>query len=460
VQLEQRNRLRRAATQRELEGLHAAIAGWLAVRRARDVDERGRRLGRYDSQLRALETVLLDAANALLAGAGALDESQPTTTFYAACRHYERAVTWLRRLWEYFSLKFDQRDDAAQLGPLLRAAEEVVWSCYQQPFAVAGDKRQAPPPLAYVDPEYSPAAVRAHSVPLLLRQDAELSFLEPFLQSLPIALIRLPATCIGAPWRLIHVAHEVGHHVESELGLIGSVRQRLESAARAANLSEDRVKTWGSWSEEIFADMFSLTMMGQWVVWALAEEEWGPPEQMVRPKSGYPPPVIRLALVDRAAGELGLPTADLLPPGPSLESIAACHPRTMSDMAVVDAAVSSVLSPLPELGLPLKEVCGMNPSLFAEPDGTVARWARVLQTSAPVNIQPGLAAPRQVVSAAFAAWTEARDGDTAALADRITATIRQSGPPGTRAGAPRERDVSGLGGDLARRLLTASVSQE
>jgi hypothetical protein len=72
----------------------------------------------------------------------------------------------------------------------------------------SGRKRQPelkgkrwPAPLAFIEPEYSPAALESDKqlrtqVPL----EAEVRSLDNFLQSLPIPLLRLPPWCVAAPW--------------------------------------------------------------------------------------------------------------------------------------------------------------------------------------------------------------------------------------------------------------------
>src|SRR5262249_48257089 len=171
----------------------------------------------------------------------------------------------------YHRVKPDPGEDppGGRVSSLLRAADEVVWSCYRQVFARAEHRqpelkgKRRPAPLAFIEPEYSPAALESDKqlrtqVPL----EVELRSLDDFLQTLPIPLLRLPPWSVGAPWWLVYVGHEVGHHVQHDLDLIGGFRQGMEAAARALHLPKDEVTLWGNWGEEIFADVFSLMILG------------------------------------------------------------------------------------------------------------------------------------------------------------------------------------------------------
>lgn len=125
---------------------------------------------------------------------------------------------------------------SAKFRSALAAADEVVWSCYHSPCLAAAarsDKvRHGAAPLAFIDPQYSPAAVEADKPPPAnLELTVNVASLED-VKKLPIPLLRLPTWCVNAPWWLIYVAHETGHHLQHDLGLIGHFRRGMEAAAR------------------------------------------------------------------------------------------------------------------------------------------------------------------------------------------------------------------------------------
>jgi hypothetical protein len=128
------NLVRIEQTRRGIAGLRAETDQWISHRQKKD------HLGQYHTQLKLLGGVLANALERLAAEAAGISGERAAGGVYAECRRCERRTVWLRRVWEYFRRKFDQRDDAA-LGPVLAAADEVVWSCW------AGIFRQADLPV-------------------------------------------------------------------------------------------------------------------------------------------------------------------------------------------------------------------------------------------------------------------------------------------------------------------------
>src|SRR5438034_6654841 len=123
------NVVRRERTRAELRLLRSAIETWLTRRRLADRDAAGTYVGRHKTQLDTIEHVLGAAASQLADDADHLDTSLPEGEFYEKCRTLDIATVWLQRMWEFYRQKFDQRDDD-RVGAVLRAADEVVWSCY------------------------------------------------------------------------------------------------------------------------------------------------------------------------------------------------------------------------------------------------------------------------------------------------------------------------------------------
>src|SRR5204863_117964 len=79
-----------------------------------------------------------------------------------------RRLAVVERVFQYFAGKLDQRDGA--LGALLDAADEITYSLYVQAFRGAG-LAEPPPPLAYVEPAFSPRALPRDEPPAELRSD-------------------------------------------------------------------------------------------------------------------------------------------------------------------------------------------------------------------------------------------------------------------------------------------------
>jgi hypothetical protein len=49
---------------------------------------------------------------------------------YEACRRADQRLVLVRRFWRWYADRFDQRRDPATAA-VLRAADEIVWSCWE-----------------------------------------------------------------------------------------------------------------------------------------------------------------------------------------------------------------------------------------------------------------------------------------------------------------------------------------
>jgi hypothetical protein len=454
----------------ELESLSKLIVEWLARLDKADA------AGLHKTQLGAVRSVLAGAAEKLLANVGEVDPAGMTVAeVYDLCRDYDQAAVWLRRLWEFVRGKFDQREEptaGSEVARLLKSADEVIWSCYHAVLNEASGRsptvKHGPAPLAYVEPEYTPATVQLDKpLPLALVLKAELTFLDEFMESLPIPVLRLPPWCVGAPWWLVYVAHEVGHHVQHDLNLVAHFREGLRKAARDGGLASDDARLWGDWSEEIFADVFSVMMMGQWAVRAIAEAEMGTPEKMVRHKDNYPAPIIRLALMERLARSLGLPTSGALL-GLDPQNVADTDQKTKLDFGVIGRAVEFARAELPgDLGT-LESLCGFDKGVFQQ-DAGIDMLASLIPSGgalADEESRTRIEAARKVAAATLCAWArlaeekagEKRDSAREDLSRRSVETLLRSGPRETRGKESPDGEIPGGGQKLAEKLLRAARS--
>lgn len=402
------NLVRRERSQLELDRLNERIAAWHEHRRAADSDARGRYIGRHKTQLETLESVLTTAAAAFgsdLAGG----KDMPEGAFYDACREVDEAIVWLERFWSFYREKFDQRDDP-RLSPLLRAADELVWSCYHEVMERATKRdpslTHGPAPLAFIAPEYSPAALDSETRPkgeLVLPGDYERwsEALRELVKTLPLPLLRLPPWCVESPWWLIYVGHEVGHHLLTDLELTVHVADGIAAAVTGTPGSSDKgVRQWRLWSEEIFADAVSVVLMGEWAVWATAEVEWSRAERMVQPKRDYPPPIVRLELIASLAKQHQLEGEWALR-GLASAPAAAAYPDVKPYLDAVPAVVAFLSSALPRGLGTLEELCGFDRAGLHR---DVKYWSAALWHAEPPRPQAELATARRVTAASLAAW--------------------------------------------------------
>lgn len=465
------NRVRLDRTARELDGLAHAIAAWVQQREDADRDSQGRYVGRHKTQLETVRSLTAGALGEIRAALDAVDLTADESAVYAGCRALDQSIVWLQRLWTYIQARFDQRDDPdPRVGQVLRAADEVIWSCYHQVFARArvlgADVEHGPPPLAFIEPEYSPVALPAgQPLPTYLELPPGLDVLGDEFKTLPLPVVRLPPWCLDAPWWLIYLAHEVGHHVQNDLGLVRFFREQMAAAAEETGLDPEDHARWGSWGQEIFADLFSVMMAGPWALRALAEAVWAEAQTMTRyTHPGYPPDVVRLALMAEAARRLGIADPAALR-GLDLDAIAATRARTVTHMAVVPAALDRALGKLPGKLQTLKLLCRVDAAAFA-PAGAIDRGARALrgQGSLSEGELATLEAARTLVSGALAAWAAlaqepddaARRAGLAALAARTRETLSRTGPAGTRAEYMPTGERPAEGAALGKSLLAAS----
>jgi hypothetical protein len=456
-----RNLIRTEQTRGGIDTLADSIRDWLCRRRAHEFARH------HMTQLDVIDSVLTGALGEIRRCVCEVDPTWSTGEVYERCRDCDQAVVWLQRVWEYYSPPFDQRDEPQRLGPLLRAADEVVWSCYRQ--VLNGARSQGcsiphgPSPLAYIEPEHSPAAVGAgQRLPFALRLNVEVDGLESFLTSIPVPVLRLPPWCVDAPWWLVFVGHEIGHYAQNDLTLVKHFREGIEGALLAHGVSAGRAESWGMWGEEIFADTFSLLVMGQWALWALAEIETSTPKEMVKLRPTYPAAVVRLALMAQVAERLGIDAASALR-GVDLAAVADSDARAKRDMESVYAVADFALGPLPgNLGT-LPELLRFSAKTFA-PGREVANWAQLLRRTGPIARECRLETGRQLASASLCAWvaiTEDENGGRrqakqTTLAERVKETLIANAPSGVRAGSATDGNMPEKGAQLGAHLLGAA----
>jgi hypothetical protein len=186
-------------------------------------------------------------------------------------------------------------------------------------------------------------------VPPDLRDEGEAtSLLKEHLNKMPAPVVRMAPACVAAPWLVVYLAHEVGHHLQYDLlperRLVTEFRQVVETAVEQNTGSKTEAAKWGGWSKEIFADLFSVMAVGKAAVWAMGEMEFTSAKGLDEERTGYPPAGTRMALLAEACDRLtgtGSGTATL--------SGLYSPPPDAVRQAVLDAA----LGPLPGLATSL-----------------------------------------------------------------------------------------------------------
>ena len=444
---------------RRLDRLREAAGEWIGRWRGDDAK------GQYATQLDVLRLAVVDPLAELRTMAGGLSAADDTGRVFAACRTSDTRAELIRRVFAYYQEKLDQRRDRS-LGPVLRAADEVVWSCWAEPFRNARHRDPAlamrPAPLPYIEAQYSPAAVPRDDPPAGLTAERDDPVLIAYLERLPIPVIALPAVCADDPWWLAYVGHEVGHHLQHDLadnwGLVKAFGSLAEAAGREAGEAEPA--RWRTWSAEIFADICSVHTMGPAAVYGIVQLELDDADKMRQGKAKYPPPLVRLGIMAAVAGRLGLDvTAALEPAGLDLAGL----PQAAVIAALADAALAD---PLDGRG-PFRTLLGWDPGAFAV-RGTIAGLRDGLRDRAPLRVRPGIRSARQLTSAAVAAWEEIaslpdpgqREAARGELAGRFLPAVLAGREEGTRAAAGQGAPgTAHLPADLTR-LLIESIPED
>ncbi len=245
--------------------LRGELAAWLAAR----APDPG--FARFGHHFEVIETVMYSMLSGIRAGLTAVTGTDSGAA-YARCHELDRSLLTVKRLFDWYAPKYDQRLDPVR-GPVLAAADEIVRSCWWQPFDVLG-RRPPPGPLPYLDPLFDAFTTPRREVPRALRAPDDALVAELADKLIPV--ISLPAWAVREPWWLVVAAHETGHLVMHDLDLA------YEATAAA-----------GDWADEVFADVYSALMVGPAAAWLVDELMHGLPVDGLY----YPPLDRRLAII-------------------------------------------------------------------------------------------------------------------------------------------------------------------
>ena len=434
-------------TEAEWHRLKRELGEWRTRRLLVDTE------GQHRSQIETAH-MLIDRALAELHGPiAALPAADARSV--EQCRVHDRRLAWLRRVWNFFRERFDQRDDPA-LAPLLRAADELVWSCHREPLAaMAGAVDGGPSPLAYVEPGLTPEVFPHGLVPASLRRDVDAAFLRASLEALPFAVVRVPSSSVTSPWWLVHLGHEVGHVID---GRLLGYPARVAIVERIA-LDERAARDWTQWSGEVFADLYAALMLGPWALWALAIAEAQERESMLAPRDLYPPPAVRLLVMAHACEAIGDSLKSLRDDIAAWQGLVAPQPEALAQVragvAVVDALLAHVV-----YGRTWVSLTGHDPARWKA--SSLQAWAgRLSQRPAQVTGKPRREWARELIAAGVmrrkAGELTGRDFEGDALAADLLTWLPVVREPGTRAasGPAPATGAAQHGIALARQLMEA-----
>jgi hypothetical protein len=338
---------------------------------------------------------------------------------YERCRRLDDSLVVVRRAYEWYAGKYDQRLDS-RLSPALRAADEIVRSCWHSAFESRG---LSPPagPLPYFDARFDSYATSRRTVPLHIKAPPDAPF-DDLIDALPVPVTALPLWASAESWWLVLAAHETGHHVQKDLG--------LEAPTRAALPPH-----WVSWSRELFADAFSVVMVGAAAIAPVEELEHATPRRMTaapQPGDLYPPPLVRLEL---------------------LAELAAVPKFNLARTSLTASALTPYRDAVPAVSAALLELLGCNGTKPAWEAGRVAAWRHRLRARDPILSRlETRAAARYLIAAGVAAYADASPDEWPVVHENLLRFLPECGPDGTLGSAPPAPDVAALADRLTASL--------
>ena len=438
-----RDRLRIEESVGEARALRDEVAAWRS--RWETIDAMGGHL----TQLDLLSAVVLTLIDEIAVRTAAIDPAIGTGAVYERCRAEDLRLLHARRLWRWYADKLDQRagvvDDIAV--QTLRAADEVIWSCWKAAFTTLGEALPAAP-IPYLAPQFSASATPRTDPPPDLRVGLD-DLLRRHVEELPVAVVGLPPVCCRRPWWIIVSAHETSHHVQFESdGLEQLTQERVVAAAYRASEDTELAEAWRPWCRELFADACSVLLVGPAAIWAVSELEMRTlPGLRKSPSGSYPPPLVRLAVLRAVAeragftagqAELGTEGLDVPLGDDDLTRLAECVPHVAAALLALTSAA----------GMPLRSL-GEPTVLAYSAQGSVAGWrAELLGAEEPYPRQT-LDAARFCAAAGVDAWQRfGARGHHERLAARLRAVLPLCHEPGKRVGG-----VAGDPADVTRRFI-------
>jgi hypothetical protein len=219
-------------------------------------------------------------------------------------RNLEQNILAVRRVWEFFRVKWIQRTEA-EFKDYLAIADELAWACYKPVLDCAisdpGHPPRQEPPLVFLNGGGSPFALAredAFEAELVVGDQIDGATTRDVLDNLPVPVIGVPWFQTGHLPDALVISHEAGHLVLEDFKLRDQVMREVHGAVAGS----PNVSAWEAWLNEVFADVFGCVAMGPAFVSALLDflaVGYSDVEtEMVDPREWgkYPPNYVRVRL--------------------------------------------------------------------------------------------------------------------------------------------------------------------
>jgi len=191
------------------------------------------------------------------------------------------------RVWQFYWEILSQRQTF--VAPMLLAADRVALDCYQWIWQGLGRARSVPtpPPFTFLESGIGPATYRRGVTMARIGRLPN-----------PFPLIKLPYHRMATPWTLGALPHEVGHNLQSDLGLWLAVPRALVMRFTQHGLPRQVRMVWVRWCKEIWADLIGVLLIGPSYIGSLMDVVGrNVPETMAfSPRGVHPIPWLRVLI--------------------------------------------------------------------------------------------------------------------------------------------------------------------
>lgn len=219
-----------------------------------------------------------------------------TDALLQQCALVERQIDRARRAYGLFFEVFSQRGTA--FAQALAACDTIAADCFQVVRQHAPGLLTQPllKPVTYLEHSFSPATFRRGV--MLSRLLGEQN---------PFPLVRIPYERIEAPWGMGVLLHEVGHNLQSDLGVWHETRLALQRRVLMVSRNAWLTRIWSRWHREIFADLVALLLGGPASARAMKDFLAYPASRVLsfRPLGVHPTPYLRIFILAEMLSRMG-----------------------------------------------------------------------------------------------------------------------------------------------------------
>lgn len=169
-------------------------------------------------------------------------------------------IAAVERIRQFYWEIFGQR--LTRIASQMLASDRIALDCYQYVYGGLGKARSipSPAPFSYMDAGLGPATFRRG---VTMKQLGRMPN--------PFPLVRLPYSRLVTPWTLGAIPHEIGHNLQSDLGLWLEMPRQVNATLRKAGIDQGTRRIWVRWTKETFADLVGVLLIGPAFAYSLMD---------------------------------------------------------------------------------------------------------------------------------------------------------------------------------------------